>query len=52
VPANDEELLALLKPCPDDALKIWPVDKAVGNVRNKGAQLLTPVSSSLFGELI
>jgi putative SOS response-associated peptidase YedK len=43
VPATDEELLALLKPSPDDALKIWPVDKAVGNVRNKGAQLLMPV---------
>jgi putative SOS response-associated peptidase YedK len=50
-PATDDELLALLKPNPDDALKIWPVDKAVGNVRNKGPQLITPISSSLFGEL-
>ena len=45
-PATDDGLLTLLKPCPDDALKIWPVDKAVGNVRNKGAQLLTPVAGA------
>jgi putative SOS response-associated peptidase YedK len=38
-PAPEDELLTLLKPCPDDVLKIWPVNKAVGNVRNKGPQL-------------
>jgi hypothetical protein len=32
-PASEAELLAPLKPCPDDALKIWPVGKAVGNVK-------------------
>jgi putative SOS response-associated peptidase YedK len=42
-PAIEEELIATLKPSPDDVLKIWPVDKAVGNVRNEGAQLLVPV---------
>jgi putative SOS response-associated peptidase YedK len=26
----------MLKPCPDESLKIWPVNKMVGNVRNKG----------------
>jgi putative SOS response-associated peptidase YedK len=41
--ATEAELLAMLKPCPDEALKIWPVDKAVGNVRNKGRQLITPL---------
>ena len=25
-PASGQELLALLKSCPDEALKIWPVD--------------------------
>ncbi len=50
-PASEEELLALLKPCPDDVLKIWPVDKAVGNVRNNGPQLLKPIEAELaFGE--
>jgi putative SOS response-associated peptidase YedK len=37
-PATPEQLLALLKPY-DGSLKIWPVDKRVGNVRNKGAEL-------------
>jgi len=26
-PANEQDLLALLKPCPEEALKIWPVDR-------------------------
>jgi hypothetical protein len=42
-PASEDELLALLKPCPDDVLKIWPVGKAVGNVKNTGPQLAMPV---------
>jgi putative SOS response-associated peptidase YedK len=42
-PATEEGLLALLKPCPDDRLNIWPVNKNVGNVRNKGAELVLPV---------
>jgi putative SOS response-associated peptidase YedK len=33
------ELLALLRPCPDEWLKIWPVDKRVGNVRNREPEL-------------
>ena len=39
-PASDDDLLALLKPCPDEALKIWPVGKAVGNVKNTGRSRL------------
>jgi hypothetical protein len=31
--------LALLKPCRDEALKIWPVGKAVGNIKNNGPEL-------------
>lgn len=42
-PASEGELLALLKPSPDDILKIWPVDKAVGNVKNSGSQLIRPI---------
>jgi putative SOS response-associated peptidase YedK len=34
------------KPCPDEALKIWLVDKMVGNVRNNGPQLILPVLSN------
>ena len=42
-PTTNEQLLALLKPCPDDWLEIYPVDKKVGNVRNKGAELILPI---------
>ena len=44
-PASEQDLLALLKPSPDEVLKIWPVDKMVGNVRNNGPQLILPVLS-------
>ena len=39
-------VLALLKPCQDEFLKIWPVDKMIGNVRNNGPQLILPVLSN------
>jgi putative SOS response-associated peptidase YedK len=42
-PASEDELVALLKPCPDGAIKIWPVDNKVGNVRNTGPQLIKPL---------
>jgi putative SOS response-associated peptidase YedK len=37
------DISALLRPCPDDWLKIWPVSAAVNNVRNKGPELLDPL---------
>ena len=42
-PATDEELLAMLRPSPGQVLKVWPVDKKVGNVRNRGAELAVPL---------
>jgi len=30
---------ALLRPWPDDDMRVWPADPAVGNVRNQGPQL-------------
>ena len=33
----------LLRPAPEDVLRIWPVDKKVGNVRNDGPELIEPV---------
>lgn len=47
-PAAEDDLVALLKPCPDDALKMWPVDKAVGNVRNTGPQLIRPLDNAML----
>jgi putative SOS response-associated peptidase YedK len=33
---------ALLRPAPEGVLKLWPVDKRVGNVRNDGPDLIEP----------
>ena len=35
--------VALLRPAADDVLKLWPVSRAVNDVRNNGADLLEPV---------
>jgi hypothetical protein len=40
--ATPARLLSLLKPY-EGRLKIWPVDRRVGNVRNKGAELALPI---------
>lgn len=43
-PATPDQLKALLVPCPDEALKIWPVEKTkIGNVRNKEREVVEPV---------
>lgn len=47
-PATEEELLALLRPCPNEWLKIWPVDKRVGNVKNTGRELADPLPQLLI----
>jgi hypothetical protein len=39
-PATEDELLALLKPCADEVLKIWPVGKMVGNVWDEASPAL------------
>jgi putative SOS response-associated peptidase YedK len=41
--ANDDELKALLVPCASGRVKIWPVNKRVGNVRNNGRDLVERV---------
>jgi putative SOS response-associated peptidase YedK len=35
---------ALIRPLPDGVLRLWPVDRRVGQVRNDGPDLLTPVT--------
>jgi putative SOS response-associated peptidase YedK len=37
---------ALLRPAPEDVLRVWPVNKKVGNVKNDGPELLEPHASS------
>jgi putative SOS response-associated peptidase YedK len=39
-PAEPEELLELLLPCPAEELAIWPVDNRVGKVAENDARLL------------
>jgi putative SOS response-associated peptidase YedK len=42
-PAAPDQLKALLVPCKDHALKIWPVDRQkIGNVRNKEREVALP----------
>lgn len=41
--AQPDALLGLLRPCPDDWLKVWAVDNKVGNVREKGPELVDPI---------
>jgi putative SOS response-associated peptidase YedK len=36
---------ALLRPVPNGVLRVWQVDKKVGNVRNDGPDLIKPVAA-------
>jgi putative SOS response-associated peptidase YedK len=38
-----EQLKTLLEPAPEDLLTLWPVDQAVGNVRNNRPELVRPL---------
>jgi putative SOS response-associated peptidase YedK len=38
----DGDPMALLQPAPEGVLRLWPVDKRVGNVRNDGPDLIAP----------
>ncbi|HEX3214896.1 MAG TPA: SOS response-associated peptidase family protein, partial [Actinomycetota bacterium] len=40
---DTEELSKLLVPAPEEMLTLWPVDKAVGNVRNNRPELQEPL---------
>jgi len=35
---------ALLRPAPSDVLRVWQVDRKVGNVRNDGPDLIKPIA--------
>jgi putative SOS response-associated peptidase YedK len=42
---SDGDPLTLLKPSAEGVLRVWAVDKRVGNVRNDGPELLEPVAT-------
>lgn len=46
-PAKTNELLGLLKPCPEWLVRVYPVGAAVGNVKNDTPDLLAPVGDDL-----
>jgi hypothetical protein len=39
----NNQVQALVRPCPAAALAVYPVGRAVGNVRNEGAGLIQPL---------
>ena len=39
----DGDPASLLRPAPEDVLRLWRVGKAVGNVKNDGAGLIEPI---------
>lgn len=40
------DAVALMRPCAEPLLDLWPVGPAVGNIRNQGAELPLPLVSS------
>jgi putative SOS response-associated peptidase YedK len=42
---HEGDVAGLMRPCPDEWLRVWPVSKAVNSVRNKGAELLDEVAA-------
>ena len=43
-PADNDAIVAMLKPFDASRMTAWPVSKAVGNVKNKGHELLEPLT--------
>ena len=39
------DVAALMRPGLNDVLRVWPVDKRVGNVRNDGPELLEQLAA-------
>ncbi len=48
----DGNVPALLRPLPDEVLRVWPVDKRVGSVRNDGPELLRPIIPTAASTLL
>ena len=50
--ASPEQLLALLKLCPDDLIRAYPVNAAVGNVKNDTPDVLVSAGADVrIGDL-
>jgi len=44
-PASPDQLNTLMTPFPADRMSVWPVSKAVGNVRNQGEELVEKIKA-------
>jgi len=49
--AAESELMGLLRPCPAERIKFWPVSAKVGNVKNDSPELAEPVAAAPVGDL-
>jgi putative SOS response-associated peptidase YedK len=47
--APAEQAISLLHASPDGTLRLWPIDKRVGNVRNDDPGLLEPIQAGRLG---
>ncbi|MCW2239621.1 SOS response-associated peptidase [Azospirillum canadense] len=45
-PVSDDTLRSLLRPYPASAMRMWPVSRDVGNVRNDRPDLLDPLEQT------
>ena len=43
-PTGADDLTSLLRPCPAERLRLWPVDPRVNNVRNEDGDLIKPLN--------
>jgi putative SOS response-associated peptidase YedK len=48
--ASPREVLPLLRPFDAEAMKMWPVGKGVGNVKNDSPALLLPLGGDEVGQ--
>jgi putative SOS response-associated peptidase YedK len=51
IPKEDAEQMALLQGEPTEAFEWFKVDRAIGNVRNQGRQLIEPIGELESGQL-
>jgi putative SOS response-associated peptidase YedK len=50
--ASEQELKSLLQPFPSELMRLWPVDRRVGNVRNNDPGLAEPIAEAARATLL
>ena len=49
---GEGDAAALMRPAPENVLRIWPVDTRVGNVKNDGPDLLEVRTPNVGGAVL